>query len=91
MLPHFDWLGRSLQRLSEELYTRDTHFVLELIQNADDNKYSIGVEPSLVFVVDNESVTAMNNERGFSEQDIRALCDVGKSTKGKHKHGYIGQ
>ena len=87
---HQERIGRSLQRLSEELYSKDTHFVLELIQNADDNKYDVGTEPSLVFVVDKEAVTSMNNERGFCEQDIRALCDVGKSTKGKHKHGYIG-
>ena len=29
-------MGRALQRLSAELYSRDTHFVLELVQNADD-------------------------------------------------------
>lgn len=33
-------LGRSLERLSKDLYSKDTHFVLELIQNADDNEYS---------------------------------------------------
>ena len=27
---------------------------------------------------------------GFSEQNVRALCDVGNSTK-QHKVGYIGQ
>ena len=27
---------------------------------------------------------------GFSQQNVRALCDVGTSTK-KHKLGYIGQ
>lgn len=32
-------LGRSLDRLSADLYSKDTHFVLELIQNADDNDY----------------------------------------------------
>lgn len=36
-------MGRALQRLSAELYSRDTHFVLELVQNADDNKYPEGV------------------------------------------------
>lgn len=29
---HQDRLGRSLDRLSTELYSKDTHFVLELIQ-----------------------------------------------------------
>ena len=32
-------LGRSLERLSKDLYSKDTHFVLELVQNADDNPY----------------------------------------------------
>lgn len=91
MTRHQERIGRSLKRLSEELYSKDTHFVLELIQNADDNEYSEGVEPSLVFVVDRSEVVAMNNERGFSESNIRALCDVGRSTKGKHKSGYIGK
>ena len=32
MQVHQERLGRSLQRLSTELYSKDTHFVLELIQ-----------------------------------------------------------
>jgi hypothetical protein len=31
--------GCSLQRLANDLYNKDTHFVLELIQNADDTSY----------------------------------------------------
>lgn len=34
MQVHQDRLGRSLDRLSTELYSKDTHFVLELIQVA---------------------------------------------------------
>ncbi|XP_077982386.1 uncharacterized protein LOC144437336 [Glandiceps talaboti] len=86
--------GRSLERLSTELYSKDTHFVLELVQNADDNSYSEDVGqtgPALKFIVEKNCVTVLNNESGFREKDIRALCDVGKSTKGKHKYGYIGQ
>lgn len=33
-------VGRALQRLAAELYTDDSHFVLELIQNADDGRGS---------------------------------------------------
>ena len=87
--------GRGLHRLSSELYSKDTHFVLELVQNADDNSYpsdSDGYEflPAVEFVVTKDCVTVLNNERGFEEKHIRALCDVGKSTKGKHTKGYIG-
>ncbi|XP_026207843.1 uncharacterized protein wu:fj29h11 isoform X2 [Anabas testudineus] len=93
MQVHQDRLGRSLERLSTELYSKDTHFVLELIQNADDNSYptEAGVVPALAFVVERDCITVLNNETGFQEKNIRAICDVGCSTKGKHKYGYIGQ
>jgi hypothetical protein len=38
-----------------------------------------------------DGVVVLNNEKGFREKDIQALCDVGRSTKGKHKAGYIGE
>ena len=90
--------GRGLQRLSKELYSKDTHFVLELIQNADDNSYHESLlsgrgesVPALKFIVGPSSVSVLNNEVGFSEKNIRAICDVGRSTKGAHHSGYIGQ
>uniref|UniRef100_A0A3Q3EGQ4 Wu:fj29h11 n=1 Tax=Kryptolebias marmoratus TaxID=37003 RepID=A0A3Q3EGQ4_KRYMA len=93
MQVHQERLGRSLDRLSTELYSKDTHFVLELIQNADDNSYpsEAGVVPALAFVMEKDCITVLNNEIGFQEKNIRAICDVGCSTKGKHKYGYIGQ
>ncbi|KAK2885132.1 uncharacterized protein wu:fj29h11 isoform X1 [Channa argus] len=93
MQVHQDRLGRSLERLSTELYSKDTHFVLELIQNADDNSYPLetDVVPALAFVVEKDCITVLNNETGFQEKNIKAICDVGCSTKGKHKYGYIGQ
>ena len=89
--------GRGIQRLSLELYSKDTHFVLELIQNADDNSYPAYMAdarappPSLNFLITEKVITVLNNEVGFSEGNIRAICDVGKSTKGAHRAGYIGQ
>ena len=122
---HREREGRSLDRLSRELYTKDSHFVLELIQNADDNEYpetmvskktsipnesskdeksmevvesmevddsimSSDEQPTVYFIVDKESVTVLNNEKGFTERNIKALCDIGRSTKGIHRKGYIG-
>jgi len=90
--------GRSLARLSRELYTKDSHFVLELIQNADDNDYSDDLftqgsedKPTAVFIVQYENVTVLNNEKGFMNANVKALCDIGKSTKGIHRKGYIGK
>jgi hypothetical protein len=82
--------GRALQRLSTELYSSDSHFLLELIQNADDNTYPEGIVPELCFIKSKEHILVQNNERGFNEADIRALSDIGKSTKLK-RTGYIGQ
>jgi hypothetical protein len=87
-------IGRSLETLSKELYNKDTHFVLELIQNADDNSYDDGHEPALVFVVEEHAISLYNNEIGFWNENIDAICNVRKSTKlvnGKHKQGYIGK
>ncbi|GIL57411.1 hypothetical protein Vafri_12575, partial [Volvox africanus] len=81
--------GRALQRLAAELYSTDSHFVMELVQNADDNTYPAGVVPSLEFVLQRGAITAVNNELGFSPANLRALCDVGASTKARVT-GYIG-
>ena len=63
-----------------------------LPQNADDNSYQPqgGAVAALAFLVDRACITVLNNETGFQEKNVRAICDVGRSTKGKHKHGYIG-
>ena len=66
------------------------HFVLELIQNADDNQYHTKAQFNfchrfkylLTFITMNQVLKSNN---------IQALCDIGKSTKGKHQQGYIGQ
>ncbi|RAL54444.1 hypothetical protein DM860_001572 [Cuscuta australis] len=84
-------LGRALQCLSHELYSQDSHFLLELVQNADDNIYLENVEPTLTFILHDKGIVVLNNEQGFSAKNIRALCDVGNSTKKGHSSGYIGK
>ncbi|XP_050899985.1 protein NO VEIN isoform X1 [Lathyrus oleraceus] len=84
-------LGRALHCLSQELYSQDSHFILELVQNADDNNYPESVEPTLAFILQDSGIAVLNNERGFSAQNMRALCDVGNSTKKGSNTGYIGK
>ncbi|TKY59983.1 hypothetical protein E2542_SST17078 [Spatholobus suberectus] len=84
-------LGRALHCLSQELYSQDSHFILELVQNADDNNYPENVEPTLTFILRDSGIVVLNNERGFSAQNMRALCDVGNSTKKGSNAGYIGK
>ncbi|PQQ17194.1 uncharacterized protein Pyn_20832 [Prunus yedoensis var. nudiflora] len=94
-------LHQAVKNLSAELYAKDVHFLMELIQNAEDNEYSEGVDPSLEFVITSRDITGtgapatllvFNNEKGFSPKNIESICSVGRSTKkGNRKRGYIGE
>nr|POF11436.1 hypothetical protein CFP56_44274 [Quercus suber] len=87
-------LARALDMLSTQLYTKSTHFILELIQNADDNAYAPGVDPLLTLVYREDGYLWVGcNEVGFSKANVEAICDVNDSTK-KVKNaakGYIGE
>ncbi|XVE56517.1 hypothetical protein DITRI_Ditri04bG0017000 [Diplodiscus trichospermus] len=99
--PLVEDLHNSVSNLSAELYTKDVHFLMELIQNAEDNEYFEGVDPSLEFVITSEDITEtgapatlliFNNEKGFSSKNIDSICGVGRSTKkGNRKRGYVGE
>uniref|UniRef100_A0A7N0U757 Uncharacterized protein n=1 Tax=Kalanchoe fedtschenkoi TaxID=63787 RepID=A0A7N0U757_KALFE len=39
-------LHQAVKNLSAELYAKDVHFLMELIQNAEDNEYPEGVKPT---------------------------------------------
>lgn len=83
-------LNSALVLLSEDLYSKKSHFILELIQNADDNEYAEGTVPQLTFKLTIGRLILLNNEIGFSERNVQALCSVGDSSKAK-KSGYIGE
>ena len=76
-----DRLARSVERLSEDLYSSKTHCIMELVQNADDNSYAPGQVPTLQFAVHDTFLVVANNELGFQEQNVRAICDIARSTK----------
>lgn len=75
------------------------HFLL--LQNAEDNQYYEGVDPTLDFIITSKDITAtgapatlliFNNEKGFSRRNIESICSVGRSTKkGNRVKGYIGE
>lgn len=83
-----------LFRLVDNLYSKETRFLYELIQNAEDNSYSTatadGEEPFLAFRLYQDRIIIDSNEDGFSKGNIRAICSVGNSTK-KPSAGYIGE
>lgn len=73
-----------------------THFLLELIQNADDNRF-ISSAPTLSFHV-NVSRTSRQllvdcNEARFTKENVKAICSIGLSTKKAvdRRKGFIGE
>ncbi|TGO32803.1 hypothetical protein BHYA_0288g00120 [Botrytis hyacinthi] len=84
-------LGASTQILAEQLYQKSTRFVYELIQNAEDNKYTITTQsPYLSFSLQSDRIIIDSNEDGFTQKDIKAICSIGESTKTSIQ-GYIGE
>eukprot|EP01018_Ginkgo_biloba_P001287 Gb_17259 [translate_table: standard] len=95
-------LHHGVKHLSAELYTKDVHFLMELIKSsAENNEYPLSVKPSLEFVFTKRDITGVgatttllifNNEKGFSKENIESLSNVVQSTKkGKRQGGYIGE
>src|SRR6185312_1105262 len=84
-------LQKALDLLSQSLYTSDVHFVMELLQNADDNAYAPGVKPTLKFDLHKDALYLYNNELGFQSEDIYSICKVGGSTKTVRAGVHIGQ
>lgn len=72
------------KELSEGIYAEDNHFIYELIQNAEDT-ISIENTHSLEFELENEGLLVFNNEMGFNEEQIKAICSFGQSTKAIEK------
>jgi hypothetical protein len=85
-----DILKNTIEQLAENLYTHNVHFVMELIQNAEDNTYDGDVTPTVKLELYPHAVVVFNNEVGFSDKNIESVCSVNKSTK-IGKVGYIGQ
>lgn len=83
-----------MNSLVNNLYSKDTRFLYELIQNAEDNTYSKAAEkgekPFLTFKIYADKIIIDSNEDGFSERNVSAICSVGESTKA-NSEGYIGE
>ena len=83
-------LEKALEVLSDQLYTQPTHFLLEFIQNADDNSYTVDT-PTISFARTNGHLRIECNETGFAPSNIDAICRIGSSTKTDRSKGFIGE
>lgn len=65
---HLSFLGR--------LYTDRTHFIFELLQNAEDAGAS-----KVLFQLFKDKLEVRHDGRLFNEKDVRGICGVGEGTK----------
>ena len=94
-----DSLNNTIQHLAEDLNSKYTHFIFELIQNAEDNTYEVSM-PSLICRLTKIDLTnsggsdgaliIQNNEIGFNRDNVNAICAASITTK-KKAEGYIGE
>lgn len=88
-----------LCRTAGKLYADRMHFLLELLQNADDCQYAPGVTPTvnLTYKEHGDGQTATLridcNEIGFHSENVRAICGFCESSKpaAKDKNGTTGE
>lgn len=83
-------LEKALDVLSDQLYSQPTHFLLEFIQNADDNSYE-DERPTISFTSMHGYLHIDCNETGFAPANVEAICRIGKSTKQDRSKGFIGE
>ncbi|CAJ1393922.1 unnamed protein product [Effrenium voratum] len=73
-----------VELLAADIYASRAHFVLELLQNADDNEYAAGVNPTARFICKAGAtpyIAVVNNEVGLTAQDLAGMCAISKSAK----------
>jgi hypothetical protein len=93
----YDWAipgyRNSLHILSDTTYENRKHFLLELIQNADDATF-LTENAELTFSIFSDGIELKYNEIGFKTEDVIAITDTGASTKvGKtrNSNSFIGE
>lgn len=87
------WLSLTVSfRFSSQLYDTSTHFLLELLQNVDDNVYNCP-KPQVKFSYEPGQLRVDCNEVGFNAANVRAISAIGASTKsGQNKtDGFTGE
>jgi len=79
------WGKKIVKIVRDQLYSEKTHFILELIQNADDC-----MSKTLEFYLRKNSFIAVNNGNAFTKIDVEDLSDFGESHKGPEHIGFFG-
>ena len=75
---HLSFLG--------QLYTERTHFIFELLQNAED-----AAATKILFELSDNMLEVKHDGRPFNEHDVKGICGVGAGTKTQDDLTQIGK
>ena len=69
--------------LLADLYADRTHFIFELLQNAEDalRRRASGGPRSITFEISERALTVRHFGEPFNEDDVRSICGIAESTK----------
>ena len=69
--------------LLADLYADRTHFIFELLQNAEDalRRRTSGGPRSITFEISERALTVRHFGEPFDENDVRSICGIAESTK----------
>jgi len=89
-MAHFQSLKRNHDQshniIGEQLYSKQSHFIFELLQNAEDEKAN-----KIKISFDNEKLIFEHNGRPFDIEDIEAITSFGNNERKKLKSNAIGR
>ena len=73
-----------LRMVTESAYSKETHYVLELIQNAEDED-----SKNITFTITDDYILVENDGEPFSADDVFSICSAGQTRK-ENKIGFFG-
>jgi hypothetical protein len=73
-----------LRMVTESAYSKETHYVLELIQNAEDED-----SKNITFTITDNYILVENDGEPFSADDVFSICSAGQTRK-ENKIGFFG-
>lgn len=80
-------------KLAAGLYDNRTHFIFELLQNAEDALGRRGERHGsrkVAFTLSPDRLTLSHFGKPFDEADVRSVCDIAESTKNESSIGRFG-
>lgn len=80
-------------KLAAGLYDDRTHFIFELLQNAEDALGRRGQwqgQRQVAFTLNQARLTISHFGKPFDEADVRSVCDIAESTKNESSIGRFG-